>query len=91
MDDLSNIIELTGENGEVLQFEFLAVVDYNGGEYVVLLPVEDDDSGEVVILKVEPADDHEEDSYVCPSDEDTMAVLEIFKEQFSDMITFEDQ
>ncbi len=87
MDDMSNIIELTDENGEAVAFEFLDLIEWNGGEYVVLLPTEDDD-GEVVILKVEPVDE-ETESYVACDDEELAAVFEIFKEKFKDFFTFE--
>ena len=51
-EDLSNIIVLHDENGDEVQFEFLDLIEYDSEEYVVLLPLaEEDDSGEVVILK----------------------------------------
>ena len=90
MDELSNIIELTDENGDVIEFEFLDLIEYDNAEYVVLLPVEDDGSGEVVILKVEPTDDHEVESYCAASDEELAAVFEIFREKFKEEFNFID-
>jgi chromatin segregation and condensation protein Rec8/ScpA/Scc1 (kleisin family) len=56
-----NIIELTDEDGETVQFEFCASIEYEGKEYVVLLPMDEDD-GEVVILEVkEDEEDSEEE------------------------------
>ena len=54
-EGLDNIIVLNDENGEEVQFEFLDFIELDGEEYVVLLPVEEDEEteGEVVILKVE--------------------------------------
>ena len=52
-EDESNIIVLNDENGDEIRFEFLDLIEYDGDEYVVLLPVIEDgeeDSGEVVIL-----------------------------------------
>ena len=91
-EDLSNIIVLHDENGDEVQFEFLDLIEYDSEEYVVLLPLaEEDDSGEVVILKVEPTENPEEESYVSVSDDDVlMTVFEIFKEKFKDEFTFED-
>ena len=91
-EDLSNIIILHDENGDEVQFEFLDLIEYDSEEYVVLLPLaEEDDSGEVVILKVEPTENPEEDSYVSVSDDDVlMTVFEIFKEKFKDEFNFED-
>ena len=52
---------------------------------------EEDDSGEVVILKVEPTENPDEESYVSVTDDDVlMTVFEIFKEKFKDEFHFED-
>ncbi len=94
-EDLSNIIILSDENGEDVQFEFLDLIEYESEEYVVLLPVEDEtdeDDGEVVILKVEDSGNEEEESYVSVDDEETLnAVFEIFKEKFKDEFNFTDE
>ena len=55
-----NIITLTDEDGKESNFELLDLVELDNEEYVVLLPVDDEESeepGEVVILKVEDSDD----------------------------------
>lgn len=89
-EELSNIIELTDENGGVVKFEFIDLIEYDGGEYVILLPVEDEDSGNVVILQVIPNDD-ETESYVAVESEDVLvAVFDLFKEKFKNEFTFED-
>ena len=89
-EELDNRIVLTGEDGSELCFEFLDLIEYEGGEYVVLLPeVEEgaDDDGEVVILKVEAYDDDTE-SYVAVDDDVLNAVFEIFKAKFMDEFNF---
>lgn len=94
-EDLSNIIILSDENGEDVQFEFLDLIEYDSEEYVVLLPAEgemEEDDGEVVILKVEDSGNEEEESYVSVDDEETLnAVFEIFKEKFKDEFNFTDE
>ena len=94
-EELSNIIILSDENGEDVQFEFLDLIEYDSEQYVVLLPVVEDDEeddGEVVILKVEDFGDEEEESYVSVDDEETLAqVFEIFKEKFKDEFNFTDE
>ena len=94
-EELSNIIILSDENGEDVQFEFLDLIEYDSEEYVVLLPAEEEveeDDGEVVILKVEDSGDEEEESYVSVDDEETLnAVFEIFKEKFKDEFNFTDE
>ena len=90
---MDNIITLNSESGEV-RFEFLDLIEYNGDEFVVLLPADDpDESGEVVILKLDTIDeDAEEESYIGVEDEDTLqAVFNIFKDKFKDEFDFADE
>ena len=95
MEELDNIVILNDEDGNEVRFEFLDLVDYEGEQYVVLLPVADEgdiDDGEVVILKLEDTDeDSEEESYVSVEDEEVlMAVFNIFKDKFEDEFDFVD-
>jgi len=89
-----NIIVLNDENGKEVRFEFLDLIEYDGEEYVVLLPVTEEgeeDSGEVVILKLEEMDSEEEESYVSVDDEEVLnTVFQMFKEKFKDEFNFED-
>ena len=93
MMENENIIVLTDEDGVDVEFEFCASIEYQGNEYVVLLPTEDDD-GEVVILQVlesEDADEDDEATYVGVDDEDVLqAVFDLFKEQAGDEFDFEE-
>ncbi len=93
-EELDNIIVLNDEDGKEVQFEFLDLVELDNEEYVVLLPIEEenDDDGEVVILKVEDTESEDEESYVSVDDEDTLTrVFEIFKEKFKDEFNFTDE
>ena len=70
-EELDNIIVLNDEQGNEVKFEFLDLVELDEEEYVVLLPVVEEgeeDSGEVVILKLEETDSEEEESYVSVDD-----------------------
>ncbi len=99
MEEIDNIVTLNDENGNEVKFEFLDLVDLDNEQYVVLLPMaeneEDDDAedGEVVILKLEDTDDDsEEESYVSVDDEEVlMKVFNIFKEKFKDEFDFVDE
>ena len=87
MEEEESILTLTDENGDEIQFEYLDCIEYEGKEYLVLLPV---DSDEIVILEVEPVDE-ENENYIAVESEDTLnAVYEIFKTQYQDLLTFED-
>ena len=93
----TNIITLKDELGNDVNFEFLDLIEYEGENYVILLPAEiseDEESDEVVILKedkeAEDSED-EEESYVSVDDEETLnKVFEIFKEKFKDEFNFVD-
>ncbi len=89
-EELDNLIVLNDEEGNEVNFEFLDLIELDGEEYVVLLPVEEE-SDEVVILKVEDSEDEEMENYVSVDDEDTLnQVFEIFKEKFKDEFNFVD-
>ena len=95
-EEVDNIIVLNDENGEEVPFEFLDLIELDGEEYVVLLPVEDEEeseeAGEVVILKVEDTESEEEESYVSVEDEEILnKVFEMFKEKFKDEFNFIDE
>lgn len=94
-EEQDNIVTLKDDNGNDVKFEFLDLIEYNGENYVILLPVEeseDKEGDEVVILKEDGvAENGEEESYVSVDDEETLnKVFEIFKEKFKDEFDFED-
>jgi len=89
LEEEVSILTLTDENGEDVEFEYLDCIEYEGKEYLVLMPA-DDESNEIVILQVEPVDE-ENENYLSVSDEAVLnAVYEIFKEKFQDILTFEE-
>ena len=88
-EELSNILTLTDENGEDTEFEYLDAVEYEGKEYIILMPAVED-SNEIVILEVQPVDE-ENENYLSVGDEKILdAVYGIFKERYKDVLTFED-
>ena len=85
-----SILTLTDENGADVDFEYLDCIEYQGKEYLVLMPLEEEESNEIVILEVEPVDE-ENENYLAVSDEAVLdAVYAIFKERYADILTFED-
>ena len=94
-EELNNIIILSDENGEDVEFEFLDLIEYDSEEYIVLLPVvedEEEQDGQVVILKVESTENEDEESYVSVDDEEILnEVFQIFKEKFKDEFNFTDE
>ena len=89
LQEESNILTLTDENGADVDFEYLDCIEYDGKEYLVLMPA-DELSTEIVILEVEPVDE-ETENYLSIQDENILnAVYAIFKEKYKDILTFED-
>ena len=88
-DEESSILTLTDENGENTDFEYLDCIEYQGKEYLVLLPVEDEEAG-IVILEIQPVDE-ENETYQAVEDTDILdSVYGIFKERYKDILTFGD-
>lgn len=81
-------ISLTDEDGNELEFEFIDLIEYEGKEYAVLLPVIDDGTGEVVILEAEETEDGMETFFSVEEESVLEAVYEIFKEKFKDEFDF---
>ena len=89
MEEESGILTLTDEDGREVDFEYLESVDYDGKEYLVLMPADQAET-QIVILEVEPVDE-ENENYLSVSDEAVLdAVYGIFKERYKDILTFED-
>ena len=96
-EEFDNIVTLNDEEGNEIKFEFLDLIELEGEEYVILLPLteegEEEEEGEVVILQIEDNDDEnsEEESYISVEDEEILnKVFEIFKERFKDDFNFVD-
>lgn len=88
-EELDNILTLTDENGEDAEFEYLDTIDYEGKEYIVLMPL-DEESNEILILEVQPVDE-ELENYVTVSNEAILdGVYAIFKDRFKDILDFAD-
>ena len=89
IQEQENLLTLTDENGEETEFEYLDSVEYEGAEYLILTPT-GEESGQVVILQVEPVDE-ETENYLALEDETLLnEVYAIFRERYKDVLTFED-
>ena len=89
-DELDNIVVLNDEDGNEVEFEFLDVVELDGNEYVILLPVEEIENGEVVIFRIQG--EGEDESYYGLDDEaEAERVFKAFKEKAKDDFDFVDE
>ncbi|MDD6251891.1 MAG: DUF1292 domain-containing protein [Ruminococcus sp.] len=88
-DEESNIIVLEDDLGNEVEFEYLDVIEYEGEEYILLLPADDEEADEVLILKIVSLDD-ETESFEGIEDQELLdAVFAIFKDKWKDEIDFE--
>lgn len=89
----NNIIELVDENGETVQFDHLATLEHEGEYYIALMVLDEDhhqedDEGEVVIMKI-AKDEGGEECYEYVEDEDLQeAVFEKFLQLMQEQETF---
>ena len=89
MEEEESILTLTDEHGDEIQFEYLDCIEYEGKEYLILMPL-DEESNEIVILEIQPVDE-ENENYVAVEDEAVLdAVYGIFKERYKDVLNFAD-
>lgn len=85
----TEILTLTDENGNDVDFEYLDCLEYQDKEYLVLVPADEAET-QIVILEVEPVDD-ENENYLAVEDEAVLdAVYGMFKDKYKDVLTFED-
>ena len=88
-EEEESILILTDENGKDMKFEYLDCIEYQGKEYLLVMPADELET-QVVILEIEPVDE-ENENYLAVNDEKILdAVYDIFKEKYKDVLTFED-
>ncbi|MBQ3150809.1 MAG: DUF1292 domain-containing protein [Clostridia bacterium] len=92
-----DIVSVVDEDGKEHIFEELDRIETDDGKYVALLPMYDDpqeyidDSGELIILKVE--EDKDGETYLCPieDEEEFNEVGMAFEERLSELFDFDDE
>ena len=88
-EELDNVVVLTDEDGVDTEFEWLDTVEMDDNQYVVLLPMDEEEAEEVVILRLEK--DGEEENFVSvDSEEEINKAFELFKERNADDFDFVD-
>ncbi len=91
-DERDDIVVLIGEDGEEVEFEHLDTVEMNGNEYVILLPLDEqnEEIDEVVILKVDHNEDGEDAFVTVDNEEELNEVFEEFKERMEEEYDFDE-
>ena len=83
-----DVVVLTDDEGNDVEFEWLDTVEHNGNQYIVVIPT-DEEAEDVVILRMEG--NEEEESFVGLDDEkEVNAVFEVFKEKNKENYEFID-
>ena len=82
-----NMLSLLDEEGNEVLFEVLDMIEYKDENYVVLL--QEGEEVDVVILKVTEIDDTQDQFSPVESEEDVVAIFELFKERCKDDFDFE--
>lgn len=91
-----DLITVIDENGVEHMFDELDRIESDEGKYIALTPVYDesedilDDTGELIVLKVEEDDDGE--VYLAPieDDEEFNEISKIFEERLADLFEIEE-
>lgn len=90
LEEEVDILELTDEDGNDVAFEVLYSLDYQGDEYLVLAPADEEAAEEgLTILKVVPGRKGVDD-FVSVDEATALAVYEEFKELAKDIFDFEE-
>ena len=85
-----NIYLLEDNDGNEVPFEFVDLMEYEGEEYLFLLPIEDD-NGEVLILHIDSVDGDEEAYSGVESEELLTILFNMFREKYEGMYDFADE
>ena len=86
--DENNVVLFTDDHGNEVEFEFLDLIEYDGDQFAVLLPTEEN-ADEVLIMRLVPDEDGNE-VYEAADDDVVSAVFDLFKEKYKDDFNFLD-
>lgn len=90
-DEIFNeeVFTLTDEEGNEKQFELLGSQELDGNTYLALVPIEDNENDEYVILKVEVAEDGEEMLVTIDDDDEFNRVADFFDDELFGEIDYD--
>ena len=85
-----NYITLTDDEGNDVSFELVGTVEHGERFFVVLIPFDDENGDEVVILEVVQTDDPDYDDYVGIDDPELLeTIFGEFREKYKDRYDFQ--
>lgn len=90
LEAMDTVVFLTDEeDGTEYVFECLDTVEYEDNEYAVMLPLDDEDDGYVIVMQIEYNEEEAEYCVIVEDEAVVDAVFDLFKEQNADL--FEDE
>lgn len=84
------VITLTDENGDLLDFEFVGAVELDGKEYYALIPLQDNPEREYIVLRAEDAGNDEVNLIDIEDDEEFDRVADLVEDEFFSEIDYDD-
>lgn len=82
MEKTANVIETIDENGNSINFELFNMINFEGKDYALLLPVDKDQSEELVLMEV--LKDGEDYSFASIEDDDEFERVSDYIESLED-------
>lgn len=83
------IFTLTDEDGNESEFELIGSHECDGSTYLALVPLEDNDNGEYVILKTKKDEDGEEILVTIDDDDEFDRIADIFDDMLFDELDYD--
>ncbi len=90
MQEENSRVTLFDEDGKEVVFEHILTIEHKGAEYAMVVPVEglEDEDESLIVLKIIPCKDGQEDTYEGVVDEKLLAVL---YEKYLEEVEFVDE
>lgn len=85
----TDLITLTDEDGVETDFEVIASLEIDGQIYYALMPVDDNENGECVILKLEKDENGEDILSTIDDDDEYERVADVFEDQVFSEIDYD--
>lgn len=85
----TEIITLTDEEGNEIDFEIIASLEIDGNIYYALMPVADNDNGDCVLLKLEKDENGEDILSTIDDDDEYEKVADAFDDEVFSEIEYD--
>lgn len=89
-NDEIEVLALTDEDGNEVEFEFIGTVKLDGQEYYALVPLEDNDEGAYVILRAEDAGNGDVNLVTIEDDDEYDRVADLVEDEYFSEIDYDD-